>query len=177
MSKKKTPKETIRLSGRNVYTDRRGRTIYYDRLSKQGYLIDKEHENRMLFFHNRFVILLFTAILCAGTFMTWVQAGLAWVITMVLVEVYFRVSFLKKLEVVHDIDFTKKVSALQFIVDHKSRGKIMTLAVLYLAFSVLIVLNAYLEQYSLGINILSGALAVVGLYCCGLHLVALSRIK
>lgn len=39
--RKSTPHETIRLSGRDVYTDKRKRTIYYDRLTKQGYLIHK----------------------------------------------------------------------------------------------------------------------------------------
>ena len=74
-SRKKTPHETIRLSGRNIYTDKRKRTIYYDWLTKQGYLVQKQHENRMLFFKNRFVVILFAAILCAGTFLTWMQAN------------------------------------------------------------------------------------------------------
>nr|WP_297279369.1 hypothetical protein [uncultured Butyricicoccus sp.] len=176
-SRKKTPHETIRLSGRNIYTDKRKRTIYYDWLTKQGYLVQKQHENRMLFFKNRFVVILFAAILCAGTFLTWMQAILAGVITLVLVEVYFRLSYLKKMEVVQDVDFERRVSALKYIIDTKSRGKVMALAGLYLAFSVLIVLNAYLEQYSLGINVLSVALGILGLYCCILHLVALSKMK
>ena len=176
-SRKKTPHETIRLSGRNIYTDKRKRTIYYDWLTKQGYLVEKQHENRMLFFKNRFVVILFAAILCAGTFLTWMQAILAGVITLVLVEVYFRLSYLKKMEVVQDVDFERRVSALKYIIDTKSRGKVMALAGLYLAFSVLIVLNAYLEQYSLGINVLSVALGILGLYCCILHLVALSKMK
>ena len=176
-SRKKTPHETIRLSGRNIYTDKRKRTIYYDWLTKQGYLVQKQHENRMLFFKNRFVVILFAAILCAGTFLTWMQAILAGVITLVLVEVYFRLSYLKKMEVVQDVDFERRVSALKYIIDTKSRGKVMALAGLYLAFSLLIVLNAYLEQYSLGINVLSVALGILGLYCCILHLVALSKMK
>lgn len=176
-SRKKTPHETIRLSGRNIYTDKRKRTIYYDWLTKQGYLVQKQHENRMLFFKNRFVVILFAAILCAGTFLTWMQAILAGVITLVLVEVYFRLSYLKKMEVVQDVDFERRVSALKYIIDTKSRGKVMALAGLYLAFSVLIVLNAYLEQYSLGINVLSVALGILGLYCCILHLIALSKMK
>lgn len=176
-SRKKTPHETIRLSGRNIYTDKRKRTIYYDWLTKQGYLVQKQHENRMLFFKNRFVVILFAAILCAGTFLTWMQAILAGVITLVLVEVYFRLSYLKKMEVVQDVDFERRVSALKYIIDTKSRGKVMALAGLYLVFSVLIVLNAYLEQYSLGINVLSVALGILGLYCCILHLVALSKMK
>lgn len=175
--KKSTPHETIRLSGRNVYTDKKKRTIYYDVLTKQGYLIHKQHENRMLFFKNRFVIILFAAILCAGTFLNWTQAVLAGAITAVLVELYFRLSFLKTLEVVDDVDFERRVSALQYIIENKSQGKVLALAILYLVFAVLIVLNAYMEQYSLGLNILSGALAVVGLYCSILHLVAYSKMK
>ena len=175
--KKSTPHETIRLSGRNVYTDKRKRTIYYDRLTKQGYLIHKQNENRMLFFQNRFVIILFAAILCAGTFLSWTQAVLAGVITAVLVEVYFRMSYLKKLEVAEDVDFERRVSSLQYIIDNKSRSKVVALAVLYLLFAVLIVLNAYMEQYSMGLNVLSGLLAVVGLYCSILHMVALSKMK
>lgn len=175
--KKSTLHETIRLSGRNVYTDKRKRTIYYDRLTKQGYLIHKQNENRMLFFQNRFVIILFAAILCAGTFLSWTQAVLAGVITAVLVEVYFRMSYLKKLEVAEDVDFERRVSSLQYIIDNKSRSKVIALAVLYLLFAVLIVLNAYMEQYSMGLNVLSGLLAVVGLYCSILHMVALSKMK
>ena len=176
MSKKQKIPNT-QLSGRNIYTDKKKRVIYYDWLTKQGYLVQKQHENRMLFFKNRFVVILFAAILCAGTFLTWMQAILAGVITLVLVEVYFRLSYLKKMEVVQDVDFERRVSALKYIIDTKSRGKVMALAGLYLAFSVLIVLNAYLEQYSLGINVLSVALGILGLYCCILHLVALSKMK
>ena len=35
-------RESIRLSGRNIYTDKQGRTIYYDWVTKQGYLIEKK---------------------------------------------------------------------------------------------------------------------------------------
>ena len=46
MAKKKSkPVEKIRLSGRNIYTDKRKRTIYYDFVTKQGYLIEKKNEN------------------------------------------------------------------------------------------------------------------------------------
>ena len=98
-------------------------------------------------------------------------------ITAVLVEVYFRMSYLKKLEVAEDVDFERRVSSLQYIIDNKSRSKVIALAVLYLLFAVLIVLNAYMEQYSMGLNVLSGLLAVVGLYCSILHMVALSKMK
>ena len=48
---------------------------------------------------------------------------------------------------------------------------------LYALFAVLIVANAYLEQYSLGLMILSVGLGIVGLYFCILHVIALTRMK
>ena len=56
MAKKKSkPVEKIRLSGRNIYTDKKGRVIFYDMITKKGYLVDKKHENSALFFKNHFV--------------------------------------------------------------------------------------------------------------------------
>lgn len=176
-NKKKTPHEVIRLSGRNVYMDKKKRTIYYDILTRQGYLLHKEHENRMQFFKNRFVIILFAAILCAGTFLTWTQAALAGVITAVLVELYFRLSYLKKLEVVTDVDFERRISPIDYIVQNKTRGKAQALCVLYLLFAVLVVLNAYMEQYNLGLMIASGVLSLGGLYYGILHAIAISKMK
>lgn len=173
--KKQEPRETIRLSGRNVYTDKNGRVIYYDWLTKQGYLIQKENEGRMTLFKNRFVIVLFAAILFAGTFLNWTQAVVAGVVMAVLIELYFRLSYLKKLEVVDDVDFQHRLTALQSILEHKSRTQIIALAALYLVFAVLVVLNAYLENYSMGLNILSGCLGVVGLYFSALHIYALIK--
>ena len=106
MSKnQKNQKIKIRLSGRNIYTDKKNRTIYYAGLTKQGYLIEKKDENKIVFFKNRIVIILFAAILCAGTFLTWPQAALAGVLLFALVEIYYRASFFKKLQPVTDVDF------------------------------------------------------------------------
>ena len=76
-----------------------------------------------------------------------------------------------------DVDFEKRVSPLQSILAHKSKERTLALAVLYALFAVLIVANAYLEQYSLGLMILSVGLGIVGLYFCILHVIALTRMK
>ena len=178
MSKKnKTkPVEKIRLSGRNIYTDKKGRTIYYDFVTRQGYLVDKKNENSAQFYKNRLVVILFAAILFAGTFLTWIQAVVAWAVMMAVAEVMFRRSFLKKLEKVTDVDFEKRVSALQYTMENKEKGRIILLAVLYLALAVLVVLNAYMEKYSLELLILSGGIALVGVYFSSLHFVALIKL-
>mgnify|MGYP000130274765 CR=1 FL=1 len=130
MAKKKSkPVEKIRLSGRNIYTDKKGRVIFYDMITKKGYLVDKKHENSALFFKNRFVVLLFAAILFGATFLTWLQAAVAWAVMMAIAEFAFRRGFLKKLEVVNDVDFERRVSALQYIVENKAKGKVIVLIV------------------------------------------------
>ncbi len=179
MGKKKNskPVETIRLSGRNIYTDKKKRTIYYDFVTKQGYLIEKKNENSAVFYKNRFVVILFAAILCGATFLTVRQAIVAGVVMLVLAEIFFRRSFLKKLEPVTDVDFEKRVSALEYIVTKKEKGRVIALAVLYLVFAVLIVLNAYQEKYGTGLVIFSGCLAVVGVYFSALHFIALVKMN
>ena len=179
MSKKNKskPVEKIRLSGRNIYTDKKGRTIYYDFVTRQGYLIEKKSENSAQFYKNRLVVILFAAILFAGTFLTWIQAIIAWAVMMAVAEVMFRRSFLKKLEKVTDVDFEKRVSALQYTMENKEKGRIILLAVLYFALAVLVVLNAYMEKYSLELLILSGGIALVGINFSILHVVALIKLN
>ena len=179
MSKKRSrkPVEKIRLSGRNIYTDKRGRTIYYDLVTRRGYLIDKANENSAVFYKNRFVVILFAAILFGATFLSWLQALIAWAIMMALAEFAFRRVFLKKLDPVTDVDFERRVSALQYIIENKERGRVIVLAFLYLLFAVLIILNAYVEKYSVGLLIFSGCLALVGFYFGILHIIALTKMK
>lgn len=178
MAKKKSqPVEKIRLSGRNIYTDKKGRVIYYDRITKKGYLVDKERENAAQFYKNRMVVILFAAILCGATFMTVTQAVIGWAVLMLLAEISFRFGFLKKLEAVTDVDFERRVSALQYIVENKGRGKTIALIVLYLLLAVLVVLNAYIEKYSIGLLVFSGGIAFVGIYFAVLHIIALTKMK
>ena len=174
---KKTQKVQIRLSGQNIYTDKKNRTIYYDFISKQGYIVDKKHENQALFFKNRFAVIFFAAILCAGTFLTWLQAAIVFAVALVLAEFKFRKSFLKELEVAKDIDFERRLSPIKYIVENKEKNKVIMLAILYIVFAVLVVLNAYMENYTSALMVLSIALALFGLYCSIIHLIAFSKMK
>ena len=178
MGKKKSKSvEKIRLSGRNVYQDKKGRIIYYDMISKKGYLIDKKNENAAQFFKNRFTVLLFASILGAATFLTWKQAVIAWAVMSVIAELAFRFSFLKKLEVVTDVDFERRISALQYIIENKEKSKIIALTIFYTIFSVLVLLNAYMEKYTSGLLVLSILIAIAGIYFAILHLIAWIKTK
>ena len=120
-------------------------------ITKKGYLVDKKSENSALFFKNRFVVLLFAAILFGATFLTWLQAAIAFAVMVAIAEFAFRRGFLKKLQVVDDVDFERRVSALQYIIENKEKGRVIALAILYFILAILVVLNAYVEKYSLGL--------------------------
>ena len=122
-------------------------------------------------------MILFAAILLGGTLLSLIQAVIAWAVMMALAEFSFRMSFLKKLEPVTDVDFERRVSALQYIVENKEKGRVIALIVLYLLLSVLVVANAYIEKYSLGLSIFSGCISLVGLYFAVLHIIALTKMK
>lgn len=176
MSKKQQIPNT-QLSGRNIYTDKKKRVIYYDWVTKKGYLVEKKYEGPVMFYQNRVVIILFIAILCAGTFLTWQQATLAGVALLALVEVYYRRKLFRTLEVVEDVDFGRRLKPLESIVARKTKEKVIALIFLWAAWAILFPLNAYMEQYSLPLMIFSGGLSVVGIYFCVLHIIALTRMK
>lgn len=169
--------ESIRLSGRNIYTDKQNRTIYYDKVTKKGYLIESKQVQAASFYKNRFVIAVIAAILLAATILTPVQSVIAGAVMLVLAELAFRLSFLKKLEPVDNVDFEKRVSALQYIVEEKGKGRVLSLAILYLVAAVLVVLNALEQQYDTPAMILSGCVALIGIYFSVLHFVGLAKIS
>ena len=166
------PKETIRLSGRNIYTDKQNRTIYYDWVTKKGYLVGSKDAQAATFYKNRIAAILF-----AATFLTVTQAVVAGAVMLAAAEIAYRRSFLKKLEPVEDVDFERRVTALQYIVNEKSKGQTLSLAVLYLLAAVLVVLNALDQKYGTGLLVLSGLIALIALYFSVLHFIGLAKIS
>lgn len=175
MSKKQ--KIQTRLSGRNIYTDKKNRTIYYDIWTKRGYVVEPKLENKITFYKNRLVIILFAAILCAGTFLSAQQSAVAGVIFFVLVELLYRVRVFKKMQVAEDFDRGRRITPLESILAHKSKEKVVMLAILYAAFAVLVMLNAFDQHYTSALMLLSVGGAVLGIYFCALHVIALTKMK
>ena len=68
---KKVDKKSNNISGRNIYLDRQGQTVYYDPISKCGYIIDKKVEGKFFVYKNRFVLILMIMILFSEYFPSW----------------------------------------------------------------------------------------------------------
>ena len=126
-------------------------------MTKKGYLVGSKDAQAATFYKNRFAVILIAAILIAATFLTVTQAVVAGAVMLAAAEIAYRRSFLKKLEPVEDVDFERRVTALQYIVNEKSKGQTLSLAVLYLLAAVLVVLNALDQKYGTGLLVLSGS--------------------
>lgn len=167
------------LTGRNIYKDKHGRTIYYDTFTKEGYYVNKEDEKKFFFYKNRFVIILFGFILTIGTFLTYLQAFIGGTVAFVLVECYYRMFFFPKLKTTNKFDKEQKVSPIQSIMKEKKDEpvKILLLFILYFAFSALVLANALMEKYSNGFMLASIILSIGGIYFSMIHLIAYLKIK
>lgn len=167
-------KNDIILSGKHIYKDKKNKYVYYDTFTKLGYAIQNNDKYKILLYKNRLIISLFVGLLGYGTiFPVWVSCILA-VAVFVIIEMYMRLSFFKRLPT-KNIEKYQNVSTIQVIQENKSQNKIIILAILYSLFALLIVINAYIENYSMGINLLSVEFGCIGLYLAFLHIMALKK--
>ena len=102
---------------------------------------------------------------------------MAGVIFFVLVELLYRVRVFKKMQVVEDFDRGRRITPLESILAHKSKEKVVMLAILYAAFAVLVMLNAFDQHYTSALMLLSVGGAILGVYFCALHVIALTKMK
>ena len=72
------------ISGRNIYLDRNGQTVYYDWLTKKGYLIDKKDEGKFYVYKNR-LDLAFAVLIVVNAWM--MEASIAVLVVSVLLSV------------------------------------------------------------------------------------------
>ena len=86
-----------RVTGFNIYKDGKNRDIYYDMLTKEGYVITKYEVSKMNFYQKRFILpiiifsLTYTIDLFGFKFGV-VGAGAAALLTLVCTEFFFRFS-------------------------------------------------------------------------------------
>lgn len=166
------------VAGHNIYQDKDGRFIIYDRFSKAGYVIKPEHYNKFKYFYNRYLIALLLAIIlvtfelnifvCAGVFL----------LVAVISEFKYR-QFLDHLTKIEKFkpENSQKKSKIDALVEENKPGRCILLAVLYLLLSVLIVVNGIILKQSmllLGIEVI---ISIVGIYLASINIIAFIRIK
>lgn len=147
-TKKKTklftnPEQTT-LSGLHIYKDKKGRNVYLNRFNKTGYIITDADEKSYRMYSMRFVLGIIVFILLNGFVLSPLLSALAGVVVYVILEIRFRTKFLPDLTQVPNFEPASKESPL-IVASREEKKRIMMKCVLYLAFSILMAINTYLQ--------------------------------
>jgi len=157
-------KDISSLSGSNIYLDMYGDKVYYNIFDKNGYIISKQMENKFRLLYYRYYIICIVIILLGNYFHTWQNTLLVGIGAVVLVELYFRLSFLKKLKVIKNFKREKKTSLMESIINSKEKERVIMKAIAYILLSILVIINAIQQNFNLMFLILSTLVAIYSFY-------------
>lgn len=161
--------EKLKIGGIHIYIDSHGRAVYYDVLTKIGYVLD-DYETAYRPYSMRFVIGIFAAVLIYMFEAPLWLSILVGVLAYGFMEVKFRF-FLKKVPQLLDFKPEKRAGMIDTAVNDETK-KIILKFILYTALAVLIIFNAYDQKYEgliLGANWL---IALFGLYFAIIQILA-----
>lgn len=165
------------LSGRNIYLDIYGDTVYYNIFDKKAYLVSKQIEQKFRIFYYRYFIVFIVMILLGDYFNSLQNTLLVGVGAIALVELYFRKFFLSKLKVIKNFKREHKTSVLESIVDSKEKEKTIMKACAYPLLSVLVIINSIQQDFNIIFLGLSIIVALYSFYMSGINIIAFTRIK
>jgi hypothetical protein len=167
----------VNLSGHNLYFDKCRNTVYYNSFDKNGYIVSKQIEPKFRLFYYRYSIVFIIMILLGDYFKSLQNTFLVGIGAIALVELYFRVFFLKNLTVIKEFKRERKTSRLESIINSKERDKTVMKACAYAFLSVLIVLNAIEQNFNALFLILSLLGTMYSFYIGIINIIAFSKMK
>lgn len=152
------------ISGINIFRDKKNRIIYRDPITKNAYQIFPQDEKGFYAYSNRYLLIALAMILSAGYFISWLQALGLGILLVIGVDVYARFKYLPKLKKTSLPDSAKRYSLLENLVNRNQPGRSLLKAFLYLAFSILIVVNGIIQKSALAILAVCLLLSIFSLY-------------
>lgn len=170
-------KDKLSLAGNNIYLDRYGDRVYYNVFDKNGYVVSEQVEQKFKLFYNRYSIIFIVIILLGDYFNSFQNTILVGVGALVLVELYFRFIFLKKLKVIKDFKRERKTSKLESLINSKEKEKIIMKACAYILLSILIILNSIQQKFNSVLMTLSIVGSLYSLYIGVLNITAFIKMK
>ena len=170
-------RENLNLAGSNIYLDRYGDRVYYNVFNKNGYIVSQQAEQKFKLFYYRYSTIFIVMILLGDYFNSFQNTLLVGLGAIVLVELYFRLVFLKKLKVIKNFNREHKTSKLETLINSKEKEKTIMKACAYALLSVLIILNAIQQNF----DVIFLALSIVGagysFYIGVINIIAFSKMK
>lgn len=165
------------ICGMNIYSDRYGNTVYYNIFNKVGYIISKDYEQKFRVLYNRYSIIIVVLILLGDYFKTLENTLIVGAIALILVEMYFRMHFLKKLKSIENFKREHKISKMQQTIKQGEKDKTVMKALAYMAFGVLLIINALQQNFNTAFIALSGIASVYSFYSGIINMIAFAKMK
>lgn len=164
--------------GLNIYQDKKGHMIYYDRFTKKAYMINKSDQKRYYLFSSRIVIAL-----VLGYFSNYLYPSLLFsifvsVTSYLVILFFFRTMFLKELSTIRDFILLDKQPLYKVLGRTYSTKRIITIVVVSLMLAILTIVNVRTNDYDYLTTILNYIFAIgVFIYCCFYILVLFTKDK
>jgi len=169
---KKTTNQATNVRGLNIYKDSFGRSIFYDRLTKTGYLITPKDANLYVLYSKRFIIPIFIFVLIFESTIGGFTIGLTESIfvcfaSIMMMEILFRFHYLKGLTSIPNFKPAAREDFMTRMTKDMPKGMLLYKAILYFVLTALLILLAYSENYAFELFtlcvIVSSIVAVVGI--------------
>ena len=136
-------KKIIALSGRNIFVNNKGQTIYYVKSSRIGYVIPESEFNRFRMLQNRIVIGAVAAIfLSVFANVSYLMSGILGIAVYVFLEFVLRSKLLPKCTQFANFVPEKAKSTIEVMAQEDNKRLILKI-VLWFALSILLIVNLY----------------------------------
>lgn len=142
----------IKISGFNIYKDKKHRDIYYDVFTKNGYIITKYEINKLNFYQKRFVIpvIIFALTYSVDIFglsFGIVGASAASILSYVCLEFFFRFRLLNSMSVIPNFVPDKQEDYFHQLANKAPLSNLIIKGLLYIALGVLLVIFGFQENF------------------------------
>lgn len=169
-------KEKIELRGMNIYVDKKGRTVYYDHLTKNGYIIPPNKFNSYTNYSIRLVISVLIGYLAALFLNNNYWGGLlVGISTYIAYTFVFRRKFLKDLSIIPNFKRPQKAGYIERNVIEMNKKRVISIIAVSAFLMVAIAANAIISGFDIVMIILNIGLSVVALGFMIVHIIILVK--
>lgn len=153
--------QNILLDGINIYHDKQGRPVYYNRSQKRGYRISKNQETSFKTYYSRFIltVLVFIFMYILFRLNIWISIAIS-LVAYIFLEYKFR-KLLSNCVIIENYEPHKEIKTAMSTKTPMS-GLVLRF-ILYMASGVLLIVNAYVSEGVKNDNVVLSLSWIVGI--------------
>lgn len=169
-------KEKAELKGFNIYQDKKGRTVYYDWISKNGYIIPESKYNSYTNYSIRLVISVLVGYLSAlfldNNYLAGTLIGLS---TYIAYTFVFHKRFLSTLSIIPNFKRPYRENYIDRNIKEMTKKRALSIVFVSLFLLVAIIANLLVNGYNIFILVLSIGLSLVAVGFIVVHIIILVK--